>query len=477
MGTESQLVRPRQPAIQAADRPGRVALSHGRLLAAIMVAAVVLRIVAALYQGNTVVDMPGIYDQLSYHGLALRVADGHGFSFAEGHWPATRGGEPTAHWSYLYTLYLAGIYSLFGVQPLLARLVQAIIAGLLHTWLAYRIGRRVFGPTVGLLAAAFSAVYVYFVYYAGGLIYETFYFVTILWTLDVALRLAADAPSRHRRWLWLELGVAAGATVLLRQVFVFFVPFLFACLWLNVPVRNDTETVKPGTQKSTMARLRLGTLPGLVAAGLVVLALMAPFTIRNYRAFGTFVPLNTNAGFALFWGNHPVHGTHFMPLLPGGGDAYIDLIPPDLLTLNEAQLDRALLKEAVGFITADPVRYVLLSFSRVQEYFKFWPTADSGLVSNASRVLSFGVFLPFMLYGLWLGLGLLRRPDHPGQRAQLVLLGLFVVVYTGMHLLTWTLIRYRLPVDAILLLFAALAVARLAARVGVHFDSGAARAV
>ena len=98
-------------------------------------------------------------------------------------------------------------------------------------------------------------------------------------------------------------------------------------------------------------------------------------------------------------------------------------------------------------------------------------------MSNASRVLSFGVFLPFMLYGLWLGLGLMRRPEHPGQRAQLVLLGLFAVVYTGLHLLTWTLIRYRLPVDAILLLFAALAVARLGARVGVRPNPGPVRAV
>ncbi|MEZ4719952.1 MAG: hypothetical protein R2851_28275 [Caldilineaceae bacterium] len=97
-------------------------------------------------------------------------------------------------------------------------------------------------------------------------------------------------------------------------------------------------------------------------------------------------------------------------------------------------------------------------------------------MSNASQVLSFRVFLPFMLYELWLGLALLRRPDHPGQRAQLVLLGLFVVVYTGMHLLTWTLIRYRLPVGRFC---CSLPPWRwhVLQRVGAHPDSGAARAV
>ena len=37
------------------------------------------------------------------------------------------------------------------------------------------------------------------------------------------------------------------------------------------------------------------------------------------------------------------------------------------------------------------------------------------------------------------------------------LLVLFALVYTGIHVLTWTLIRYRLPVDAVLLVFAGVA--------------------
>jgi hypothetical protein len=41
---------------------------------------------------------------------------------------------------------------------------------------------------------------------------------------------------------------------------------------------------------------------------------------------------------------------------------------------------------------------------------------------------------------------------------------LFVALYTLVHLLSWALIRYRLPVDAVLLVFAALAVERVAGR-------------
>ena len=47
----------------------------------------------------------------------------------------------------------------------------------------------------------------------------------------------------------------------------------------------------------------------------------------------------------------------------------------------------------------------------------------------------------------------------------------FIVLYTLMHLLTWTLIRYRLPVDAFLLLFAAYGVDDLLQRVGLGINA------
>jgi hypothetical protein len=40
-----------------------------------------------------------------------------------------------------------------------------------------------------------------------------------------------------------------------------------------------------------------------------------------------------------------------------------------------------------------------------------------------------------------------------------------MVIYTTIHLLTWTLVRYRLPVDAILIIFAGLALVELARRI------------
>ena len=326
-------------------------LSIRTAILTVIVVAVLLRLASGFYQGNTITALPGIFDQISYDGLAWRVIEGHGFSFAEGHWPATRAGEPTAHWSYLYTSYLIVIYKLFGANPLVARGIQAIIAGIFQTIFIWRIGTRLFNRTVGLIAAVWNSLYIYFFYYAGALITETFYITAILWIFDVSLRILAESQVVRGaiHWKrWVELGVAIGVTLLLRQVFLLFLPFLFIWLWWNV---------RPAEVSPWRQRFHWSALMGLFAATLVFIAMIVPFTIRNYRAFHTFVLLNTNAGYAFFWGNNPIYGTNFRPLLPSSGPgSYYELIPPELRSLDEAAMDKALLGRGIQFILDDPVR-------------------------------------------------------------------------------------------------------------------------
>lgn len=403
--------------------------------------AILGRVGIALALGNNVTDQPGIFDQLSYDMLAQQVIAGQGFTVAEDWWPATPAGEPTAHWSYLYTLYLSAVYSVFGYNPLVARVIQAIAAGILMPWLLYRLGRSYFSANVGLIAAGLSAGYIYFAYYAGALMTETFYIISILWVLERTAALTnnieAESGGFDRRWL--QFGLALAITALLRQVFVLFAPLLFLWIWAYRTYRRR-DTFLP-------------TFAGLFAAGLILIGAIAPWSIRNYRAFDTFVLLNTNAGFAFYWGNHPIHGYNFIDILTDG-TSYYSLIPPELLNLNEAKLDKALMDEAMTIIRTDPLRYIVLSLSRTKDYFKFWPAADSSTLSNLSRVLSFGILLPFMAYGFF------SRLRHSWNTPYLVLY-LFAFVYTGVHLLSWALIRYRLPIDAILLLFAGLAMVDL----------------
>lgn len=414
-----------------------------RWLLGIIALGVLLRLGAAFYMGNAVEALPGIFDQISYDRLAQNVVDGNGFSFDADWWPVTRAGEPTAHWSYFMTLYLAAVYRLFGHYPLVARLIQAVLAGVLMPLFTYRLARRLGNDWLGLLAAAISAIYIYFFYYAAALMTETFFFLAVLGMLNAALSLAEKPGWKPAAWL----GLALGCGVLLRQLLLLILPFLLAwLLWA--------------------AGKRLKWQHLAIVLGIPVLMIL-PFTIRNYLVFDQFVLLNTNAGYAFFWANHPIHGTSFFSILPAEYPSYRELIPAELLSLDEAALDKALMQRGIGFVLDDPLRYILLSINRLKDYLLFWPKASSGLLSNLSRVGSFGLFLPFMVYGLVFSLlpGRLERLFGGAvDRKAYLLIYLFILAFSGVHLLSWAYVRYRLPVDTVLIVFAALALYHLANR-------------
>ena len=424
-------------------------INNKRLLG-IIVVSVILRLGAALYLGNDVTPLPGTTDQVSYHNLALRLLEGHGFSFDRTWWPATAADAPTAHWSFLYTFYLAAVYTVFGPSALIARLIQALIVGIFQPYLAYRLGSVVFDRRVGLVSAGITAVYTYFFYYAATLMTEAFYLTAILAGLNLMVSLSEPEQNgrvRGRIRLALFLGLALGTAVLLRQLYLLVIPFLFLWLWWRQYKQS-------------------GKLPLVetAAALLVVVVMIVPFTIYNYGRFDRFVLLNTNAGYAFYWGNHPIYGTRFISILPPEMGTYRDLIPAELRRqrLDEAALDQELLSRGIGFVTDDPGRYVLLSLSRIPAYFVFWPTADSELLSNLSRLTSFTLFLPFMLYGLIRSIYLGRGLGYLQSLAALLVL--VAALYTAIHLLSWALIRYRLPVDAVMVIFAGSAVVDIGER-------------
>ncbi len=382
------------------------------------------------------------YRMIAWHSVLRMVSD---FSFAENHWPATRAGEPTAHWSFLYTLYLVFSYSLFGNNPLVARILQAVIVGILHPYITYRIGEKLFGRQVGLISAGITALYLYFIYYSAALMTEPFYITSILFCLFISIQLAESNDKKQDVVLGIVLGISIGIAVLLRQIFLLFVPFLFLWIW--------TKRIRQG--------FGLPTLSTILTVFLIALFIL-PISFYNLHRFNRLVLVNTNSGFAFFWGNHPIYGTHFEPILPPEMGTYQDLIPDDVRHLDEAALDQELLKRGLQFVFDDPKRYILLSLSRIPPYFMFWPSSESSFISNVSRVASFGIMWPFMLYGMVLsGKKMLLGQGNSFLKSIFSPEGLlltFVVVYSTIHILIWTLIRYRLPVDAVMIIFSGFAV-------------------
>jgi hypothetical protein len=463
-------------------------MNRHRWLLAILLLAVLLRVGVALYLGDTT---PPAKDETSYSTLAYRLATGHGYSFPVAWYPFAPADAATSHWSFLYTAFAAAVYSVTGFHPLAVRLVQAVACGLLMPWLTWRLARRALPAQPAahftirnsqftihnfpaIIAALLAATYAYFILYGAMVQTEAFFICALLWSLERSLTLSAtwahDHNSQftihnsqfripHSAFPWfpaLTLGLSLGVATLLRQSILPWVPVLFVWLlavaWIGSGARGEGRGAAVGR-----------ALLALTVAGLVLIACILPFTVRNYRVYGDFLLLNSNAGYAMYSAQHPLHGTDFQAYAAAPLPA--DLTPTPQ---NEAQWDRALMARGIQFVLAEPGRYLLLSLSRVQDYLEFWPKDSSSFLFNLGRMLSFALLLPFMFYGAGLAL---RDEVHRARQegwagfwaSGAVFLLLFVLFYSVLHIFSWAMPRYRLPADAVLLIYAAQGLATLRA--------------
>jgi hypothetical protein len=202
---------------------------------------------------------------------------------------------------------------------------------------------------------------------------------------------------------------------------IFFVPFLLG--WIVVRQRQQWSKA-------------------LIPIVVLVLAIL-PFTIHNYLLWGRFMLLESQFGHVFWNGNHPGHNGDFQPYK-------VFPIPDEVLASNnDADITNRLLRMGIENVIHDPGHFARLIVTRLREFFLFWPTADSTWLANLMRVFSFAVMLPFMVIGLVLS----RK-----RWQEFAPIWLFMLIHTGVYALSWTMIRYRIPMDALLIIFAAFAV-------------------
>lgn len=192
-----------------------------------------------------------------------------------------------------YPYFLAGIYAVFGLDPLIPRLVQMGL-GLLNVLLMFFLGRRLLGAAAGLLSAALLAFYWAFPYFEAQLTYPALA-ITLLLLAMLALSAWFNRP---RFWAAVAAGLLLGLFALLRPNGLLYVPVL-AC-WMIWQSRERGR-----------ALLR-GAIPLLLS----VAAVLAPPLVRNYAVSGEFVFVSSYGGLNLYVGNHEgAEGTE--PRVPG----------------------------------------------------------------------------------------------------------------------------------------------------------------
>lgn len=215
-----------------------------------------------------------------------------------------------------------------------AAVILNLVAGVAIVVLSIALASRWFGARVAVTTGALLAVWPMHIEFTTLLASESFF-------TGLCLAGILAWPHTHFRSTGgLVLAAALFAAACYFRPTALLIPFLLAGAdWLRRPCVG-----------------RLAARSAIVAV--VMAAIIAPWTMRNYRIFGQVVLISTNAGRNLWMGNNPKTT-----------GAYQDE-PPQPAELNEAQFDRAMKKEAIDYIKAEPVAFVkrtLVKAVRVNE--------------------------------------------------------------------------------------------------------------
>lgn len=197
---------------------------------------------------------------------------------------------------------------------------------------------------------------------------------------------------------------------------------------------------------------RKGLRRGLVELAkfaLVYLMLMAPWWAHNHARYGTFVRLNVGTGLVLYAGNNPMNRS-------GGGIGGVDYDDKPFLGIADPlQRDRAMQRAAFEFVRDNPGRFTELAVQKFWRLWRPWPYAPA--YSRSVYVIAIAAsFVPVLLLGIAGLVWGLRRY----WRFYLPLV-LFMAYTTAIHMVTIGSLRYRFPMEPMLVVFAAPFVVRI----------------
>jgi 4-amino-4-deoxy-L-arabinose transferase-like glycosyltransferase len=320
----------------------------------------------------------------------------------------------------LYPYFLAASARLFGSFGA-ALVVQAVLGGVTAAAVT-QIGARAFSPRVGLVAGLVIALHPELLWFSAHYWSETLFLALFFWAVERLL----SAGRRSAASVAFVSGLLWGLAALTRETALYMAPLAALHLFL------------------TVARPRRLVVPLALALGLLLA--VAPWTFRNYRVFGAFVPISTFGALNLWQGN-----SHL-----SRDDLYVvsDSVEGPIAQYRLAQ------REAVKAIAARQPWWVFQKIRR--ETLPFWSCCSEAVLHfergayadppRAAPAVVFWVIASFyglLLWGFLLGAReLVRSP--PGR-----FLGALLLAYFAMHLAAYSVDRFRLPLLPILALGAA----------------------
>jgi 4-amino-4-deoxy-L-arabinose transferase-like glycosyltransferase len=409
----------------------------GTMMLLVFVAALALRIPVAMWLPEQVIWPDGA----RYERVALNLLEGRGF----GGIVDNRRSVPTQ------PLLIAAVYSVFGKSYLALRVVSAVI-GAISCVVGFLLARSLFGATVGVLAGLTVAAYPHLVYLNA--LFEYPQTLGILFMTTFLLLLYRFNEHRKLSTLFMA-SVLLGATILSLPTLLLFVP-VFALLTL----KRDADW-----------RRNLGYV-AVAIAGLVIT--VGSWALRNYAAYDRVILVNAASGVNFWAANNEAYarwgkeGSVPMCTGPHGVTSYClehretqkELRKQNLTDVEYAMAEeRAAWEHGLRFVRESPGRFVELGFSKFLRLWSPWPDAvhtgpeRGGSNRNAISAVS---YIPMALLAL-VGLILSAR-THARKLIPIYLLAAVFVAPFAVFLPT---MRYRLPIDFLLGIFAAIPLAYL----------------
>ncbi len=372
-------------------------------------------------------------DNFVYHHGANFLAEGKGLItpplyLSKAHLVVPMADHPPGYWFYL------AIFSTLGMKSILAHQLATCLLGGATVILAGILGKRLAGPRVGLIAAAFVACYAFLWINDALVMSETLAVVATA----VMLLAAYDFLDRPAMPTAVKFGLACGVTAMCRAELLLFLPLVGLPLIIRAAKGNDR---------------RWAFVKYSLAVGLSAAAVMAPWVARNLSTFKEPVYLSTGLGITLAYTN--CDQTYYGELVgflwfecrgpyPPGRDPSID--------------DVEFRKKAVAYIKTHKSRVPVVLAARVgRQWNLFRPGQQMVLDTYDDRNLSvsrlglaqYYLLLPFAVAGALV----LRR-----RRISIWPLIAIPVAITITAMLTYGMTRFRAPADMLMCVLAAVSV-------------------
>ena len=366
----------------------------------------------------------------------------------------------------LWPWIMAGIYLIFGQNNFYARLFYCLLGSGTCVFVYY-FARDLFGRRTGLLAGVLASVYVGLFLYDGWLYTESLYTFCVTGATYALYR--AQTAGRHeaahntsaalwqrlgdalRLWRWeLLCGLLIGAASLTRPNGLALLGVSAVCAAIIVVARR---------------RSLRGAVSSVVLITLLTVALVAPWTARNYAVSRAFVPVETGMGEVLLGSYNDT--VAFGPTSSRG----LWRPPPGALNHDNVAYtpatDHRDTSRALRWMSDHPLAVVYLwGLHLIHLWSPYTYTVGMAIQQSPHRLVSyvvwgliFGESIPIFLLA---ALGLIAT----WRRSKLALVPIYLVL--GVTVLESTLIlaimRFRAPIEPLLVVLAAAGIAALLRR-------------